>query len=272
MIICKELNTESFSDKDALFLALKANKDAIIKAKKSTHKLSVYETLPVLSETSPSIPFATEEGYFYAIINSTNVMDSHNDVHTDSIWNKSAIEKNGKISYLVDHDFSVEGLVVHKSNVEIQLHKTTFKDLGYELEGNTTILVYKMRESDILHDKMAKIVSKRGQIENSVKMEYVTTVLCVNSDLEELKDEKRDYDKYISSVGNRAVVDEQGYFFAQTEAKIVDEGSAVLEGSNSSTHIIYHKEIEPLTNTHKNEPSDNGTQKIDYKSLLENFN
>ena len=38
MIVCKELNYEVFDSKDALFLALKTNKEDIFRAKKSSIK------------------------------------------------------------------------------------------------------------------------------------------------------------------------------------------------------------------------------------------
>ena len=60
-------------------------------------------------------------------------------------------------------------------------------------------------------------------------------------------------------------------FFAVIEAKIESEGSTVLRGSNSATHIVYHKDIEPLKVNTQNEPSKD-TQKIDYKDLTQKFN
>ena len=140
MIICKDLNNDSFDTREAMFKALKANKSAILEQKKANGKTTVYKELPLVEGFKVENPFPTEEGYFYPIINSTNVMDSHSDVHLDSIWNKSAKEQNGKTFYVVDHDLSVNGLAVHKSDVEIQLHKTTFKEIGYDLDGthNTT--------------------------------------------------------------------------------------------------------------------------------------
>ena len=282
MIYCKELKDKQFDDKYALFKALKSNKDDIIKRKKENNKLTTSKELPTFEGVGTKKPFKTEKGYFYAIINSTNIMDSHNDVHLGSIWNKSAKEKNRKIFYVVDHDLSVNGLAVHKSDVEIQLHNSTFKDIGYDLDGETTLLVYKMPIESILHDKVAKIVASKEQMEQSVRMEYVTIKLCINSDNEEFEEEKADFDKYIGKVANKSEVLEQGYFFAVTEAKIVDEGSSVLKGSNSATTLIYHddeeeeeenKNIEPLQDTQKVEPSNEDTQKntIDYNYLLTNL-
>ena len=78
---------------------------------------------------------------------------------------------------------------------------------------HTTLLVYKMREDAILHDKVRLLVESRKQTENSIRMGYINTVMCINSDSEELKEEKRDYDKYISEVSNISDVEKQGYFF-----------------------------------------------------------
>lgn len=265
MIKCKELNKD-FDSKEAMFLALKADKSNIIKAKKSVIKESRSSELPLLKDFDFKAPFETEKGYFYAIINSTNILDSHGDVHADSIWNKSAKEQNGRTYYVADHELKINSIICNPKDVEIQLHKTTFKEIGYDLEGSTTLLVYKMREDAIRNENARSIIENKEQIENSVRMEYVDMILCVDSDNEELKEENDNFKKHYSSVANKDAVDKLGYFWLQTTAKIVKEGSMVLFGSNSATHIVYHKEIEAVSNTSKTEPS-----KDTQKERLTNF-
>ena len=88
-------------------------------------------------------------------------------------------------------------------------------------------------------------------------MRYVKYDLAMNSDNPADKEEKKTWDKYINSVANKETAFEQGYFWAVTEAKVI-EGSAVPMGSNFATPTIsVGKEpeiestltIEPLENT-----------------------
>jgi len=87
---------------------LKENKEDIIYAKKSEVKLadsvSVFPT--VLSKfehtTKADNPEERTEVKVRAIINTTNVIDSHKDVHIDGIWNKS-LSENRNIKFLKEH-------------------------------------------------------------------------------------------------------------------------------------------------------------------------
>ena len=63
--------------------------------------------------------------------------------------------------------------------------------------------------------------------------------LAINSDDPEFKEENKVYQANINQVANKETVDSQGYFWLQTEAKIRDEGSMVVFGSNSATPITY---------------------------------
>jgi hypothetical protein len=90
--------------------------------------------------------------------------------------------------------------------------------------------------------------------------------MAVNSDFEDYKEEKEIWDKYIDQVANIKAAEENGYFFAVTEAKII-EGSAVPIGSNTVTPTLdveSKQEIEPLQDTHKTEPP-SGTQNTNRK-------
>jgi hypothetical protein len=68
-------------------------------------------------------------------------------------------------------------------------------------------------------------------------MQYVKLELCINSDSRYDAEEKAAWDKYIEQVANRQTVEDAGYFWAVTEAKLI-EGSAVVIGSNFATPTI----------------------------------
>jgi hypothetical protein len=95
--------------------------------------------------------------------------------------------------------------------------------------------------------------------EHSVGMRYVKLELAINSDNKWDVEEKEVWDKYYPEIANKEVADERGYFWAVTEAKIV-EGSAVVKGSNYATPTISIEAVkdtpiitEPLKDTQKEE-------------------
>ena len=93
--------------------------------------------------------------------------------------------------------------------------------------------------------------------EHSVGMRYVNLEMAVNSEEKYYAEEKAIWDKYISEVANKEEAEQRGYFWAVTEAKIV-EGSAVVKGSNYATPTISVKEntIEPTEVTQTEDKED----------------
>ena len=66
---------------------------------------------------------------------------------------------------------------------------------------------------------------------------YSSIYLCINSNEATYAAEKDNWDKYYSEVANKEIADEKGYFWAVTEAKVI-EGSAVVKGSNQYTPTL----------------------------------
>ena len=269
MIICKELN-QKFDKKEAMFLALKENKEKIIEFKKSEIKTHDGYDLPLIDGFNYKAPFETEQGYFYAVINSTNLVDSHKDLQLPKSWNRTS--KTAKPYYVEDHELKVSHMIVDKDNVEVFLHKTTFKEIGVDLEGETTLLVYKMPINEINTKTNAyEIINKRKQCQNSVRMRYYDIVMCIDSEEKDLKEEKKNWDKYEPIVANKKAI-EDGYFFAVIEAGIEKEGSMVLFGSNSATPIFYHNS-DSLQGSQEKATPDNTHKKAsidaqEFKSLI----
>ena len=74
---------------------------------------------------------------------------------------------------------------------------------------------------------------KQGKVKNhSVGMQYVSIKMAIND--ERYTEEKATWDKYIEMIANKSDAEAQGYFWAVTEAKVI-EGSAVIRGSNYAT-------------------------------------
>ena len=257
MIECKILN-RSFETKSELFHALKGSKEEIISLKRATIKNSdgvgfdsnLIEKLLNNEETKG---FSRKSGYFYPIINSTNIMDSHKDVHFNGIWNKSVVDQKGKIYYIVNHKFEVGSVIAYPKDISIMTARFKFSDLGYDSDIETEALIYEINEKclEYANKDAAYIVQNKLPIQNSVKMQYVKIHMGLDSDDPSFKEEKMYYDKHIDSIANKADVEKEGYFFGVHEAKIIQEGSLVLNGSNSVTPILYASE--PAKSTHEPE-------------------
>ena len=167
-----------------------------------------------------------------SIINTTNLLDSHGDVHIKNIWKKS-IQENKSMYLLNSHQQKFEYVIT--DNVTPLAQTMSWKSLGFDFEGNTQSLVFdsiieKTKYNELMFDMYAS-----GKVKNhSVGMQYVKILYCVNSDDSYWQEEKANWDKYINEVANKDEAESAGNFWAVLEAKII-EGSAVLRGSNYAT-------------------------------------
>ena len=195
-----------------------------------------------------------------AAINTTNILDSHGDVHIKGLWNKS-LKENKMIMHLQEHKMSFDSIIADGEDLKPSTKDMTFKELGYKLDGDTQVLFF---ESTVKMERNLYMFKQyaNGRVKNhSVGMRYVKMFLAVNDD--NYKEEKAIWDKYYPTIANKEDVDAQGYFWAVTEAKVI-EGSAVPIGSNQITPTI---EVAAKSTTEIIEPPQ-GTQKKIIINLL----
>jgi len=253
-----------------IFKHLKDNKDALIAEKKFKIKQadSISYNVPLSSSKGESIKSGILESNadiesikVVVVINTTNILDSHGDVHIPNIWNKSLKELK-KVYLLQEHQMKFDKIITDKVNASVKNYN--WSELGFpEFSGKTQALVF---EAEIDSDRNEYMFEQylKGYVNNhSVGMQYVNLFLCINSDEKYYREEKDNWDKYITEVVNADKAKEQGYFWAVTEAKIV-EGSAVPIGSNYATPTIsvnttQNIEADTITSSSKTEPS-NDTQ------------
>lgn len=259
MIRCKEIPRE-FQSLKAMYQALKINKQQLIDKKKSAIKFTddvSFHIIGSAEETKGEVKELATGDYVYPVINTTNYLDSHGDVHLNGIWDKSVTDQKGKIYYIVNHDLSLGKVISYPDEVEMMLKMMDWKELGKNYAGQTQALVFKAKLTDSSNDDAFKAFKNNRPIQNSVRMVYVTLDLAINDGSSDFKNEKRNWDKYYPLIANKEVADERGYFWPIMEAKIYKEGSAVLFGSNDATNIQYEepKHIEPLQSTHKTKPA-----------------
>lgn len=242
MIFCKELNKD-FETKEQMFIELKANKDKIIGLKKATIKRSdpVFAVRKAIDAIKGEFNKEATIGlgdYIYPVINTCNFLDSHGDVHIKGIWDVSARDQKGKIHYIINHDLEIGKVISYPNDVEPLIVDLSWKELGYDFAGDTQALIYKALLSEASNKDALNAIKQGVPLQNSVRMQYISMTLCIDSNSDDFKQERENFYKYLPIIANKQDALDQGYFWAITEAKIHLEGSAVLRGSNPITPIL----------------------------------
>lgn len=278
-IYCKALD-KSFSDKKELFKEFKANKDQIIDAKKAEILKSCEKGIAITAKPLDYLKLndsvkeiALDDNYYYIAVNSTRILDSHDDLHIDGIWKRTVKNQQGK-NYLVDsHVLSVKTTIARKEYIEMFTAIVPFSVIGKNYKGETEILVYKVKKDKIVDPVAKEWLDSGDAIESSVRMQYVEIKLALDSDAREDKDEKKVFDKYIGLIANKEDFENDiQYFWAVTEAKNVMESSLVLFGSNNATGQVQNsKNNGSSKDTHKdNNESAEATRKEQVKRFYLN--
>ena len=248
-----------FKTQKDLFAWLYANKQSIIATKKATTKWAdaVEVDMPESIFTTRAISKDETEGEDIQrrlAINTTLILDSHDDVHMNGIWNQS-IKVKRYIILNQEHDRSYEGIISEGEDVKVSVQTYTWRELGYKYKGDTEVLQY---DANITPDENPYMYAKykAGKVRNhSVEMGYVRLTMAINDP--DYKEEFAEWEKVRPLIVNGKDADERGYFFPIYAAKPYG-GAAVPRGSNFATPVIDIKE--PVYITPKQEPPE-GTQK-----------
>lgn len=261
---------KEFSSKKEMFDFLIENKDLLIAQKKSALKTVdcgiVIE--PVIVREKSSVNKAEGEQMpddkftelkAVVIINTTNLMDSHCDVHMPGIWNKS-LKENKMIMHLQEHEREFEKVISDGKELKAYTKTYTWAELGYNYAGTTEALVF---ESTVLKKRNEFMFNQylNGWVKNhSVGMYYVRMDMAIND--KDYPNEFTAWEKYYPMIANKEKADEKGFFWYVLEAKCM-EGSAVVLGSNFATPTISTETKDaPEKSTHQEiEPPIEGTQK-----------
>lgn len=238
----------TFATKKDLFIALKENAKDIINLKKETVKFSDGLTLKVTElKGGATKGIDLDDNYSYHVINTTKFLDSHSDLHLDGIWDKSIVEKAGTILFIDNHNLAIKSIIAYPKDVDMSIMSLKWSDLGFDYDGETQGLVFKILKSDIQLKEATTVIEKGFDIEHSVRMQYVKIELAINDDGKEFKAEKKNYDKTIELVANKEKAIKDGFYWTVSEADIYKEGSMVISGSNSATPILTSIKSEPIT-------------------------
>ena len=261
-----------FTRKEDLFAYLRKNKALIITQKKSIIKLAdpicnidfeVDEKTGIYTPKAFNAQTITDYSILKAklVINTTNLLDSHQDCHIPGLWKKNLQEKKDRY-LLKEHKMNFEFIIA--DDIKAYVQTMTWKELGFKFEGVSEALIFDCTIEKDRNPYMAEQYAKGRVKQHSVGMQYVKIFLCMNSDAKFDKEEKENWDKYYPAVANKEEADRYGYFWAVTEAKCI-EGSAVPLGSNFATPTI---SIEPVTSTQSVE-TDEPSKTLDWGRLAE---
>ena len=214
-----------------------ANKAEVIRLKKATAKQFIIGLSGSGSTNLTTKNEDTEDVIKRQIVGNTYLwLDNHDDVHVPGVFTKTIKENQNTIVHLHDHIHEITAKVGEITNVEEK--QIAWKDLGIDIEGNTTSLVI---ESDIIKDYNPLVFNgyKRGTInQHSVGMQYVKMELAANYPDDEAA--FKEWEKWYDKLGNKENADELGYFFVVYEAKLI-EVSAVINGSNRLTPTLQNE-------------------------------
>lgn len=246
-----------FSDKSLMLDYFGENKSEIEAEKMSAFKTAdafgIRQQGSGMFSTKATVinPDELNEIQVKVVINATNLMDSHKDVHMKGIWKKS-LSENPPRFHLQEHKMTFENEISKEFKAYTEI--TTFKNLGYsKYKGDTEVLMFDSKVKKSINEYMFRKYAL-GQVDNhSVGMQYMKMIFCVNSDSREWATEKDGWDKYFPEVVNQKDAENSGYFWAVLEAKAI-EGSAVLGGSCWTTPTM------SVQSTKDNQPSNDTDQ------------
>ena len=272
MITCKELPNQEFESIEQMFKAIIDNKTAILSLKKSAVKTTDgfnfgYITSEKENEVEKAnTPVTTDanEVKVKVVMNTTNLLDSHGDVHIKDIW-KRTLSHSSKKLHLQEHKRDFDKVISSDANAYTKT--VSWKSLGADFEGNTQALIFDSVVKNSRNPLMFEQY-KNGWVNNhSVGMQYVEFDICMNTNEDWAKPYKENWDKYYPDIANKEDADNRQYFWAITEAKLV-EGSAVLFGSNSITPTLENN-MKSALDAPLNDPSlDTQTEVKSYYSGL----
>lgn len=261
---------------------LKDNNEQIISEKKSTVFKSIDKGAGVffvdfdnntdeVTEKARGYGFKTEN--IYPVINSTQWLDSHFDVHIKGCYKKTVKEKQGKV-YLIDtHLKGLSNILADKSDITLLVKDIDWGLLGKNIEGSTECLVFEIPKLKVRPDAL-QFMSKTPDLENSFAMRYINTAVAIKSNDPAFREENELFDEYIQNIVNPEMANKYGFFYAVKELAIMGEGSIcpVIGGSNSATRIIDISEPSDHSEPNKNEPSKDTqtSKKITFVKLKSN--
>lgn len=245
----KQFPDKVFTDKMDQARFIKSNLEAIKAIKREQYKTDaeyIFKAGLLTGGFKPMIEDITSDIIeVKAIINTTNVIDSHMDLHLQGIWNKT-VKDNPYSYHLKQHERMFESVISSKAkNVN---ERMKFSDIGVnsDMEMDANINQFLINKAD--HPLMFKKYADGEVTQHSVGMMYVNYDIAWYD--EDSEKEMNFFNEMKALAINPEVAEEAGYLWVHREAK-KREGSAVVFGSNPFTPTLYVKNYEPQSSTYK---------------------
>jgi len=261
--IIKQFPDKKFETKMDQTRFIKNNFDEMRQIKMSEYKTNSSALIDNITtkEYEPVIENITSDIiHVKSVINSTNIIDNHLDLHMPEIWNKT-VSDNPYSYHLKQHKAEFENVI--SSKAKSYNEKTNFNKIGLDIDFKTTINI-----NEFILEKSKMPFMFDTYINGDVKQHSIG-MIYVNIDLayydEQSEKQMAFFEEMKKKAVNPDVADEYGYFWVVYEAK-KREGSAVVFGSNSVTPTLWVKNYEPsLKDTQKlyNEPEQSTQEKIE---------
>ncbi len=245
----KQFPDKVFTDKMDLTRFIKSNQKELMHIKKAEYKTEseiVLKSDVYIGGFEPKIDSNLGDIIeLKTVINTTNVIDNHMDLHLKDIWNKT-VKDNPYTYHLKLHKNEFEAVISnHAKNYNERMN---FKDLGidadFEMTANINQFILDKRKQDFMYGQYVD-----GNVkQHSVGMMYVDLDIAFYD--EESQKEMDFFNEMMKQCINPEVAEERGFVYIVREAK-KREGSAVVFGSNSITPTLWIKNYEPQTSTYK---------------------
>lgn len=238
------LKIPDFQTKKEVYDWIVSNKSQLFQSKTTELKHSdcISAAIPVAKAVNNKAENTVDKDEILvtAVINTTNFLDSYGDVHIKGLWDQS-LKENKMIMHIQEHKMEFDKIISDGDDLKAYTKTYNWKDIGYDYKGTTEALVF---ESNVKKSRNAAMFHQysNGFVKNhSVGMRYMDYQVAINDP--DFKEEYANWNKYYPDIANKDTANALGYFFAITEAKVI-EGSAVPLGANPLTPTISVKNIE----------------------------
>lgn len=241
-----------FPTQKALFDFLVGEKQTILAQKKAMIKRADACIFPVtrteqiaLAEKALKVTYSNdkEAGLLQRTIltNTYWWMDTLSDVHIGrteehdkAVFTESIKNRAHKVFPIDQHNWNLDGKIGR--TIELYEAPVSWRALGVGKTGMTEGLFAVAEISKKKNERRYEEYLADEIDQHSVGMRYLDIELAVN-DQDNYPKEFKVFQKYIGKIGNRSLVEGQGYFFAINEAALF-EYSCVIAGANELTPVM----------------------------------
>lgn len=258
-----KIEIPEFETKKETISFLKQNKESLMAQKKGIIKwtdpsalrpTTLIESKEVAIKENMPVQNPGDELKVKVVINTTNIMDSHNDVHLPGLWNKS-LSENKSILHLQEHTMKFDHIISQGEDLKAFTQMMNWSDLGEKFAGLTEALIFDSNIRKSRNEFMLEQYANGFVKQHSVGMRYIQLGLALNDTGSSNASEFESWEKYFPEIVNQELAEQKGFFWFVKEAKVV-EGSAVILGSNQATPTLDNNlKEEPTVVTPEDEPS-----------------